>query len=81
MSNCPWPPLLSPLTTSIALFLPKAMRVYIRRRWYLHSTSSEHGSAWFEQITVSYSHYDDNSDTWSSLDLCIDLWHSRLGHC
>lgn len=31
--SCPVLPLLSPLTTSIALFLPIAIRVYMRRFW------------------------------------------------
>jgi hypothetical protein len=35
----PAPPVVSPLTTSMALFLPRAMRVYMRRRWYQFCTS------------------------------------------
>ena len=38
-TSCPDPPELSPLTTSMALFLPSAMRVYMRRRWYQFCTS------------------------------------------
>jgi hypothetical protein len=34
-NSCPKLPLLSPLTTSIAMALPSAIRVYKRVRWYL----------------------------------------------
>ena len=45
-SSSSWPddPLDSPPTTSMALLLPSAMRVYMRRRWYLRAGAG--GRAW-----------------------------------